>query len=51
MKVEMILSLTKSTKNTHVYGTDEEVAVKTVYIQKSEMPVATPTIKLTIETL
>lgn len=51
MKTELTLNLQKSTKGTHVYGTEvADAAVPSVYIKKSALPATPPAqIKLTIE--
>ena len=51
MKVEQQLSLTKSTKNTHVFTNDGEgVPVQSLYIQKSAFEGKPPEkIRITIE--
>lgn len=51
MKTEVNLTYTKSTKGTHVYGTQEDgAAVSSVYIKRDALPKDAPkVIKLTIE--
>lgn len=48
-KQQIELKLAKSTKGTHMYKTDADVAVTTVYIRKAFMPVAAESVILTVE--
>lgn len=42
-KIDVNLDLQKSTKRTHVYGTEADVvAVKTVYVQQEQLPSPPP---------
>lgn len=47
----IILDFNKSTKNTHVYGSnDPQVAVPSLYVRKDALPSTPPaTLKLTLE--
>jgi hypothetical protein len=49
MKIEMTLTLKKSTKGTHVYA-NEDAYITQVYIRKEGLPTPPPqTVKITVE--
>lgn len=48
--IKITLTYSKSTKNTHVYKTDEEgAAVPSVYIKRDALPEKPETIEVTIK--
>jgi len=47
------MKLTKSTKNTHVYGGDDDSFVTSVYVKRTELPTPPPqeiTMEISYET-
>ena len=49
MKKVIEMTYKKSTKGTHVYESDSEACVTTIYIKKIGMPIAHEMITVTIE--
>lgn len=48
--IEVIMGLTKSTKNTHVYTSEESTTIPTLYIKKEDLPKEPPkVIKVEVE--
>jgi hypothetical protein len=50
MKIEVVLTHTRSTKGTHFFEQVQEgQAVKSLYVQKADMPQAPERIRVTVE--